>query len=194
LGAEERVKPRKHGISFDLAALVFDDPLQVTLLDQYENEERWRTLGVVDGVLMLLLFIRQGRRLTRMGNTKMKKSESYRQERQPGLRGKPTKTLTEKQRREIAALRQLSDESIDTSDIPEIKDWSGAVVGKFYRPLKEAVSIRLDVDVLAWLKAKGPGYQTRLNRTLRELMMKDRRGGPGGRRSQDSAFPHSFSS
>lgn len=95
-----------------------------------------------------------------------------------------SKTLTEKQRREIAALRQLGDDSIDTSDIPEIKDWSGAVVGKFYRPLKEAVSIRLDVDVLAWLKSKGPGYQTRLNRLLRELMMKDRRRGPGKRGGQ----------
>lgn len=45
----------KHGISFELATLVFDDPLQVTLLDPYEDEERWRTLGVVDGVLMLLV-------------------------------------------------------------------------------------------------------------------------------------------
>lgn len=45
----------KHGISFELATLVFDDPLQVALLDPYEDEERWRTLGVVDGVLILLV-------------------------------------------------------------------------------------------------------------------------------------------
>jgi len=45
----------KHGISFELAALVFDDPLQVTTRDSYEHEERWRTLGVVDGVLMLVV-------------------------------------------------------------------------------------------------------------------------------------------
>lgn len=45
----------KHGVSFELAALVFDDPLQVTVRDPYENEGRWRTLGVVDGVLMLLV-------------------------------------------------------------------------------------------------------------------------------------------
>ena len=36
---------------------------------------------------------------------------------------------------------------IDTSDIPEVKDWSGAVVGKFYRPIKEQVCLRLDADV-----------------------------------------------
>ena len=128
-----------------------------------------------------------------MGNIKTKKSESYRQEGRPEQRGKTTKTLTEKQRREIAALRQLGDDSIDTSDIPEIKDWSSAVVGKFYRPLKDAVSIRLDVDVLAWLKSKGPGYQTRLNRLLRELMMKDHRKRLNSRR-QESAFPHTLSS
>lgn len=127
-----------------------------------------------------------------MGNIKMKKSESYRQEGQPKQKDNTTKMLTEKQRREIAALRQLGDDSIDTSDIPEIKVWRGAVVGKFYRPLKEAVSIRLDADVLDWLKSTGPGYQTRLNRLLRELMMKDRRKGPGRRRGQQSTVPHTL--
>jgi uncharacterized protein (DUF4415 family) len=62
------------------------------------------------------------------------------------------------------------DEEIDTSDIPEVKDWSRAVVGKFYRPLKEPVTIWLDSDIVAWLKAKGPGYQTRINALLREAM------------------------
>ena len=71
---------------------------------------------------------------------------------------------------EVAALAQKRDEDIDTSDIPEVKDWSGAVVGKFYRPLKEAVSIRLDVDILAWFKGQGSGYQTRINEVLRKAM------------------------
>jgi uncharacterized protein (DUF4415 family) len=64
----------------------------------------------------------------------------------------------------------LRDEEIDTSDIPEVKDWSKAVVGKFYRPRKEPVTIRLDSDVIAWLKAEGPGYQTRINTLLRNAM------------------------
>lgn len=79
-------------------------------------------------------------------------------------------THTEKQHRELAALVQLRDEDIDTSDIPEVTDWSRAVVGKFYRPIKEPVTLRLDADVLAWLKSKGPGYQTRINALLREAM------------------------
>lgn len=71
---------------------------------------------------------------------------------------------------ELAALVRLRDADIDTSDIPEVKDWSRAVVGKFYRPIKEPVTLRLDADVVAWLKAAGPGYQTRINGLLRRAM------------------------
>jgi uncharacterized protein (DUF4415 family) len=72
---------------------------------------------------------------------------------------------------ELAALAQMREEDIDTSDIPEIKDWSAAVVGKFYRPVKQAISLRLDADVIAWLKKPGKGYQTRANQILRERML-----------------------
>jgi uncharacterized protein (DUF4415 family) len=71
---------------------------------------------------------------------------------------------------EIRALKRLKDSDIDLSDIPEIKDWSKAVVGKFYRPIKKSLTIRLDADVLAWLKSEGKGYQTRINDLLREAM------------------------
>ena len=64
----------------------------------------------------------------------------------------------------------MKDRDIDLSDIPEIKDWSKAVVGKFYRPIKKPLTIRLDADVLAWVKADGKGYQTRINSILREAM------------------------
>jgi uncharacterized protein (DUF4415 family) len=72
--------------------------------------------------------------------------------------------------REIKDLVDLTESRIDTSDIPEVSDWSEAVVGKFYRPIKEPVTIRLDADILAWLKAQGPGYQTRINSLLRSTM------------------------
>ena len=58
---------------------------------------------------------------------------------------------------ELAALAAMPDGEIDTSDIPEITDWSKAVVGRFYRPVKETVTIRLDADVLDWLKQGGRG-------------------------------------
>ncbi len=50
------------------------------------------------------------------------------------------KNHTENQDQELAALVQLRDEDIDTSDIPEVRDWSRAEVGKFYRPIKEPVT------------------------------------------------------
>lgn len=80
------------------------------------------------------------------------------------------KKLTKRQIRELAALKNMKDEDIDLSDIPEITDWSRAVVGRFYRPIKKSLTIRVDKDVLAWLKADGKGYQTRINRLLREAM------------------------
>ena len=101
----------------------------------------------------------------------MKKlSESSRHEKRRESKEKLMKTSTKKHDREIAALMKLRDEDIDTSDIPEVRNWSNAVVGKFYRPLKEPITIRLDVDIIAWLKAEGPGYQTRINALLREKM------------------------
>jgi uncharacterized protein (DUF4415 family) len=74
---------------------------------------------------------------------------------------------------ELLELLRLRDEDIDTSDIPEVKDWSKAVKGKFYRPLKEAVTIRLDADVIHWLKSNGRGYQTRTNSLLRRCMVSE---------------------
>ena len=49
--------------------------------------------------------------------------------------------------------------------------WANAVIGKFYRPLKTPVTMRIDNDVLAWLKSKGEGHLTRINEILREKMM-----------------------
>lgn len=74
------------------------------------------------------------------------------------------------QTRELAALKRMKDGMIDTTDTPEVIDWSKAVVGKFYRPIKKSLTIRLDADVLAWLKSQGSGYQTRINAILRGAM------------------------
>ena len=52
-----------------------------------------------------------------------------------------------------------------------------AGVGKWYKPIKKPVTLRLDADVLAWFKKRGPGYQTRINRALRKLMLEKTRSG-----------------
>lgn len=46
----------KHGVSFETAKLVFDDPLHLSIQDRFEDgEERWRTIGLVGGVVLLLV-------------------------------------------------------------------------------------------------------------------------------------------
>ena len=81
--------------------------------------------------------------------------------------------LTPEQRQRIERLKVMPDSEIDTSDIPELgpQFWKNAVVGKFYRPIKKPITIRLDADVIEWLKAGGRGYQTKANRLLRDLML-----------------------
>jgi uncharacterized protein (DUF4415 family) len=82
----------------------------------------------------------------------------------------------------------MSDADIDTSDIPEIVDWRGAERGRFYRPVKQVVTIRLDADVVAWFKAQDRKYQTAVNRALREYMFdRIQRGGRLGNRRKKSA-------
>jgi uncharacterized protein (DUF4415 family) len=79
--------------------------------------------------------------------------------------------LSTEARKELEALAAMPDSKIDTSDIPEIRELpSDALVGRFYRPKKTTVTMRLDADVVAWLKASGEGYQTRINAYLCELM------------------------
>jgi uncharacterized protein (DUF4415 family) len=72
--------------------------------------------------------------------------------------------------KEIEDLKRLKDDDIDFTDIPEKVDWSRAVRGRFYRPVKESLTIRIDADILAWLRAQGKGYQTRINALLREAL------------------------
>ena len=79
--------------------------------------------------------------------------------------------LTDTQREQLARLAALPDSEIDLSDSPEVLDWSGATRGKFYRPVKQQVTLRLDADVLHWFKTQGgPGYQTRINAALRKAI------------------------
>lgn len=54
--AKDRSNKAKHGVSFETAKLAFDDPLQLSILDGYvDGEERWRTLGLVGSVTLLLV-------------------------------------------------------------------------------------------------------------------------------------------
>jgi uncharacterized protein (DUF4415 family) len=79
--------------------------------------------------------------------------------------------LTKEQQQDVRAIALKKDEDIDFSDVPPVLDWSGAEIGKFYRPTKKPVTMRLDSDVIAWLKSGGRGYQTKANWLLRHAML-----------------------
>ena len=56
-------------------------------------------------------------------------------------------------------------------DVRDVRTWMVAERGEFYRPVKEQITLRLDKDVIAWFKAGGEGYQTRINEALREHVL-----------------------
>jgi len=80
---------------------------------------------------------------------------------------------TEARKAELRELANRPDSEIDYSDIPPLDAafFEHAVRGRFYRPVKKAVSVRIDLDVLEWLKQQGRGYQTRINSILRDAML-----------------------
>ncbi|MEO5862835.1 MAG: BrnA antitoxin family protein [Burkholderiales bacterium] len=83
------------------------------------------------------------------------------------------KKVPEAIRKELAALAAKPESEIDFSDLPPTteQDWQGAARGKFYRPIKQQLTVRIDADVVEWLKSQGKGYQSRLNDILRAAML-----------------------
>ena len=82
--------------------------------------------------------------------------------------------LTPELQAELDALAAMPDSEIDTTEMPPITDWSHAVRGPFYRPIKRPLSLRVDADILDWFQRQGQGYQTRMNFALREYVERHR--------------------
>lgn len=68
---------------------------------------------------------------------------------------------------DLKRIDRMTDEDIDYSDIPEVDASFFSTARVVVPPGKKQVTIRLDSDVLAWLKEQGRGYQTRINAILR---------------------------
>jgi uncharacterized protein (DUF4415 family) len=89
-----------------------------------------------------------------------------------------SKPLTAKQRAELDILAALPEEEIDTREMPEVRDWSGARRGVLYQPVRRQIPLRVDADVIEWFKSRsfrGEDYQTTINRILREYVERQRR-------------------
>lgn len=106
-----------------------------------------------------------------------KKSASSPQERRIAASALFTKPLSDAQRQELQRLASLPDTEIDYSDAPSHKGRpSGVEVGRFYRPIKQLVSLRVDAEVLAWFRGRGKKYQTYMNEVLRREMESNAQG------------------
>jgi uncharacterized DUF497 family protein len=176
------INQQKHSVTFEDAMHVFDDPYALFEQDDRAGEagkRRWQALGLAGGVVLLLVahtarqegqdeVIRliSARRATRKEKNVMAKLV------RKTLADSP---MTPARQRKLAQLAQRPDSEIDLSDLPPLKDsfWKNAVRNPFYRPVKQQLTVRLDADVVAWLRQQGKGYQTRLNTVLREAMLED---------------------
>lgn len=91
-----------------------------------------------------------------------------------------SKGLTPELKAQLEAIAAMPDDTIDLSDMPEVTDWSNWTRGKFYRPVKQQVTLRLDSDLIHWFKTQADGkrgYQTRINAALRAAVEGERRKG-----------------
>ena len=88
---------------------------------------------------------------------------------------KDTTELPSDAQEQIRALEALPEDQVDTTDAPEILDWSDARRGVFYRPVKQQITLRIDADIIAWFNASardGLGYQTDINGALRKYVQR----------------------
>ena len=89
------------------------------------------------------------------------------------MKGYVSKGITPEIAANLAEIEAMRDEDIDFSDIPEVTDFTGWTRGKFYRPVKQQLTLRLDADVVHWFKThagEGRGYQTKINAALRRFV------------------------
>ena len=85
--------------------------------------------------------------------------------------------MTDQQKAELAALAAMSDDEVDTSDIPEVTDWSNAKRGVIYRLTKQRITLDLDAEVIAWFKSNSQtdiDCQTLINLVLREHVRREK--------------------
>lgn len=90
----------------------------------------------------------------------------------------PAAPISAAERKRLLAQSETDEDAIDFTDIPASTDttWDNAVRGRFYRPVKQQVTLRLDSNILDWFKRHTPkGYQTDINRVLAEYVAEQQR-------------------
>ena len=151
--AKNRKNLAKHGLSFEDAEQVFSGPCVTFEDDRFDyGEERLITLGLLAGRLVVIAHAPRDEATRiismRKGNRRGKKFIKS----------------------DLARIDRMRDADIDYSDIPALDRTFLKKATTAWPPAKKQLTIRLDADVLDWLKGHGKGYQTRINRILRVVM------------------------
>jgi uncharacterized protein (DUF4415 family) len=158
---------RKHGIDCVDVEGLFEGYTATIADDRFEyRERRFVTFGLLDGRAVIVAHTeREGA----IGSS-------------PSERPRAVKNRATSQRSQTDWDRvdRLQDQEIDLSDIPEIspEQFARAIVRKGLQPVqrKAQVTLRVDADVLDWFRAKGAGYQSRMNAVLRAYKQAHERG------------------
>jgi uncharacterized protein (DUF4415 family) len=155
---------------------VFHDPLCLEDRTQ-EGEERLWTVGSIQGLVVLIVVHTtyaddKGEEVIRIISARKATPQERRGVNK--VREKRREAPRRDRLRELRALAAMPNKAIDTSDIPELTEeqMRRAVRGRMYRPVKRPVTMRLDADIIEWLRQQGPGYQTKANSILRAEMLR----------------------
>lgn len=174
--AKARTNIVKHGVSFEAATAVWDDPLHVVVPDRIEaGEQRWHALGMVGAVAILVVVHTYPGPDDAIRMTIVSSASSG-----PGVRrsmrgGAMSRTaLSAEELARLAALAARPDHEIDTDDIPEApaENWRHARRGPGRSPVERPAIIPIDGDVVSWFKRQSSddGYQADINRVLRRYV------------------------
>ncbi|CAN7575349.1 BrnA antitoxin family protein [Caballeronia sp. LjRoot29] len=180
--AKNRSNIRKHGIDFTDAVEIFKHTA-LTAADGREDfgEDRWIAFGWMQLIVAVVGIRRAQRRhhpdhfgaqSNQARNKTLRASAcilirftAASRQQKVGAHIMSNATKTDWKR-----LEAMPDSSIDTSEMPELGD-DFFQRAELHTPPKQAVTMRLDADVLAWFKEQGQGYQTRINKLLRAYML-----------------------
>jgi uncharacterized protein (DUF4415 family) len=88
-------------------------------------------------------------------------------------KAKPTKAKKPKARPRPGKVIELQASVED--DLLFLAEEEGGAEARWNRPRKRRISLRVDAEVVDWFKSKGPGYQTRINRILRRVMLEGKK-------------------
>jgi uncharacterized DUF497 family protein len=151
--AKNRSNLVKHGLDFDDAERVLSGPCVTFEDDRFDyGDERLVTLGVLAGRVVVIAH-----------SPRDDKTRIISMRRRIDVSKKSIKS-------DLERIDRMKDSEIDYSDIPALDKTFLKKAAVAWPPEKKQLTIRLDADVLTWLKGHGPGYQTRINRILRVVM------------------------